>query len=386
MIFCRAKELPGTFYDWIIFSPLLDFGDPVIGYPAGLLLHLISLATLIIHPEGPLHLSLGGKSSQTKGKGLFADQSGGGGLAFKRRQATDDAWRGFATMVAYILLVAACANAYHLFTARRRYHLWMKSTSEKVSSDNASLVDLPHAIEEEAKLSLHDRLMGSISLMGSLMLKGMMWALDQTLHQFRQIPYLGVIIRFLFPPTLARRMRQSPSIPIGNQMHAIDMWTAPDVQLRIFCLYSPLHALFYTLHLKSSRGFSHFVTVFILMAIASAQTTLLAHLYTDLVKDKSIVAGEVLHEYDEKVSSYLFTKKISVLTPILSLCQFVKPRAMTVSRDASCQTDEAQVNANKRMAWTNRRHSSDEEKSDDGGHTRTATRKKARGASRKSAF
>jgi hypothetical protein len=293
--------LPNTLYDWIIFSPLLDFGDPAIGYPAGILLHLLSLMTLAIHPEGPLHLSFAGRGSQTRTKGLFADQNGGG-LASKRRQAQDDAWKWFATMCAFTLLIASIANAYHLFTAKRRYYLWMKPTTEKIASDNASLVDLPHAIEEDHKLSLYGRLTGVASHLGLGLVKVLIWLIDQGLHQLRRTPYLGVVIRFLFPPTLSRRLEQSPSAPTDNQMHAIDMWTAPDVNLRIFCVYSPLYGLFYTYYLKSDL--SYFISTFVLVAISSAQLSFLVVFYTSLVKDKNIVAGEVMHEYDEKVRMF----------------------------------------------------------------------------------
>lgn len=288
--------------DFILFSELLDFGDPDIGYPAGLLLHFISILTLIIHPEGPLHLSFRSKGSLARTKGLFAEQNTGS-LALKRRQSQDHAWRWFATMLAYTLLIAALANAYHLFTARKRYHLWMKPATEKLSSENASLVDLPHAMEEDPPLSIKNRIVNVAKDFGWACVKAIVWLIDQALHQARQLPYLGFIIRFLFPPSISRRL-QSSSSSSGNgptQMHAIDMWTAPDVQLRIFCLYSPLHAIFYTIHLKSNRGFSHFIALFVLMAIASAQVTLLVHYFTSLVKDKNVIAGEVFHEYDEKV-------------------------------------------------------------------------------------
>lgn len=298
----RLVELPSTFLDWFLFSELLDFGDPDIGYPAGLLLHLISLLTLVIHPEGSLHLSFRSKGSQARSKGLFAEQNSGS-LALKRLQSQDHAWRWFATMLAYTLLIAALANAYHLFTARKRYHLWMKPTTEKLSSENASLVDLPRAMDEDPQLTISDLLWNVATNISLALVKAIVWLIDQALDQARQVAYIGFIIRFLFPPSLSRRIQSSPSGNESTQMHAIDMWTAPDVQLRIFCLYSPLHALFYTLHLKSNHGLSQFITLFVLMAIASAQVTILVHYFTNLIKDKNVIAGEVLHEYDEKVRS-----------------------------------------------------------------------------------
>lgn len=301
----RLQELPSTIFDWFLFSPYFDFGDPAIGYPAGILLHIFSLLAIILHPDGTLHLSLGGSKGSSRRKGLFQDQGNSGGLAYKRRQAQDNAWRSFSTLVIYIIFVIACANAYHLLTARRRYYLWMKSTSEDVSSENASLVDLPHAIDEEPKLNIDDYLIKAAKRLmrgiGGLII----WLVDRAFDQLRQIPYIGVIFRFLFPPTISRRLRQERSTSSANKMHAIDMWTAPEVHLRIFCLYSPLHATFYIFHLKA-QTLKHFLMVFSLMALASAQVTILIQFYTALIKDKNIIAGEVLHEYDEKVRLSLF--------------------------------------------------------------------------------
>jgi hypothetical protein len=332
----------------------LDFADPAIGYPAGLLLHAMSLLSLVIHPEGPLHLSF---KAQAKANKLFAEQ-GAGGLAWRRRQSQDDAWRWLATMIAFSVFIAAIANAYHLFTARRRYSLWMKPTTEKLSSENASFVDLPHALDEEPHLSFHDRILNVVSSISWAAVRAGFWLVEQALHRLRQIPYFGAVIRFLFPPTLSRRLRSSPSESESNQMHAIDMWSAPDVQLRVFCLYSPLHAVFYVSNLKSNRGLSHFLFLLSLMAMASAQVTLLAHFYNGMIKDKNVIAGEVMHEYNEKVSPV--REEVGIVTKSFPF-KFVNPRAMPMSRDAWTMTDEAEVSASKRQSWINRRHSSDEE-------------------------
>lgn len=297
----RLLDLPSSVYDSIIFSDWLDFADPAIGYPAGFLLHALSLLALALHPEGPLHLSLGRSSSQAKANKLFLDQ-GAGGLAWRRRQSRYEAWRWLATMMAFSVLIAALANAYQLFTARRRYALWMKPTTEKLSSENASLVDLPHALDEEPHLSISDRLLKVASHVGWSSVAAVVWLLEHVLHRLRQIPYLGAIIRFLFPPTLSRRHQSSPTESGPSQMHAIDMWTAPEVQLRIFCLYSPLHAITYVYSLTGDGGLSRLVKTFAMMAVLSGHFLVLVHYFTTMVKDKNLVAGEVMHEYNEKVS------------------------------------------------------------------------------------
>lgn len=89
-------------------------------------------------------------------------------------------------------------------------------------------------------------------------------------------------------------------------MHALDVWQAPEVQLRIFCVYSPLHALFYLVLLKAGRAgldgsVSSLMLCSLLMGATSAQAYLLATFYKGLVKDKTLLAAEVMNEYDQKV-------------------------------------------------------------------------------------
>lgn len=58
--------------------------------------------------------------------------------------------------------------------------------------------------------------------------------------------------------------------------------------------------------------------------------------------------------------------------------QFVKPRAMPISRDVSTMTDEAELSAAKRQSWANRRHSSDEEGSTSSRRHEHTPKRKAR--------
>ena len=55
----KVQELPSIWYDRIIFSEYLDFGNPAIGYPLGVAIHILSLLLLAMHPEGSLRLTAG---------------------------------------------------------------------------------------------------------------------------------------------------------------------------------------------------------------------------------------------------------------------------------------------------------------------------------------
>lgn len=72
-----------------------------------------------------------------------------------------------------------------------------------------------------------------------------------------------------------------------------------------------------------------------------AQTHLLVRTYTALLKDRALLAAEVMHEYDQKVSTSPGAWKAQ---PRLTLHkQFVLPRAMPAVRDASTMTNQAET-------------------------------------------
>lgn len=88
-------------------------------------------------------------------------------------------------------------------------------------------------------------------------------------------------------------------------------------------VFSPLHALLW--HIAGSSllpisGLPAWVTFFTILALITAQSLLISTLFSQLIKDKGLLAAEVMKEYDQK---------------------FVLPRAMPSVRDASTMTDES---------------------------------------------
>lgn len=341
----RLRELPFIWYDRIVFSEYLDLGNPAIGYPLGLLLHLVSLIVLAMHPSGALHFR-GGSGRSARPSTLFAEQ---GSLALRRRQQQDAAWRWSANLLMLAVIVTVLANAYRLFTSRRRYHLWLKSTDEALQSDNARLVDLPDDVGAAQQKRWHDLAVEAAIGTARKILHASVWLAKRALYRLRLVRYVGVVVRFFFPPSTGRIGQRRSSGPIGPQMHALDVWQAPEVHLRIFALYSPLHLIVYLANVRTAPGSTTaraygLVISFALMAAISAQTALLIYLYAGLVKDKSLIAGEVLNEYNQKVCCPhpLKQRNVDANAVVLRL-QFVMPRAMPVCRDASTMTMQAEM-------------------------------------------
>ena len=247
----------------------------------------------------------------------------------RKKQQQDAAWRLSANLILLFVIIAIASNTYHLFTARRRYHLWLKSTSETLQSENAKLVELPvsevGATYQKPILEIVLETSGQIA---HKITTGLIWIAKKALYRIRVIRYVGSVVLFFFPPSSgSARGRQSSSGNLAQQMHALDVWQAPEVSLRIFTLYSPLHLFIYIANTRTGhqtgtvKAYMLFVSLG-LMAFISAQMALLIYFYSALVKDKELIAGEVMNEYNQK---------------------FVMPRAMPVCKDASTMTSQSEM-------------------------------------------
>jgi hypothetical protein len=265
------------------------------------------MLTLFIHPDGVLHYGAGsGRSARSPS--LFADQSG---LGARRKSQQQSAWRFTANVIVLAVIVAVFSSAYNLLTSRRRYHLWLKPVDEQLSSENASLVGLPSEADVTQRRPWQQVALdaGHRAVFGAL--HAISWLAKRLLYRIRVMRYIGVLVRFFFPASSGRRPNERRRSASGPQMHALDVWQAPEVPLRIFTVYSPLHLLFYLYHLRKATAelghaakISHLLIGMLLMTILSAQTYALVYLYTGLIRDKALIAGEVMNEYNQKVRSF----------------------------------------------------------------------------------
>jgi len=85
----------------------------------------------------------------------------------------------------------------------------------------------------------------------------------------------------------------------------------------LFCVYSPIHVFMWMLW-----NTGNWIMMAAVMVAVSFQARVLTTTYEALLKDRAIIAAEVLHEYDEK---------------------FVSPRIHPVRRDACVMTNEAEI-------------------------------------------
>jgi len=192
------------------------------------------------------------------------------------------------TPVATLLILISVLNATYLFTRIRYYHLF--SRTSLVNSPSAEFID-----RDDLNFNEHTEPPTVLSRL-----------LAQIVHLF------GISWSFLMgtqPP--------SPPAKTSKKVQRLSVWSPGKGELELFIIYSPLHAFLWQ---AVSPG--NWIMIFFLLGLASGQLFLLEQWYSRLVKDREIIASEVLHEYDQK---------------------FVYPHIMRVRRDASTMTNEAET-------------------------------------------
>ncbi|CAO1638335.1 unnamed protein product [Parajaminaea phylloscopi] len=311
----KLFDLPSDIYEHLtttVQSIEESLMDPALGYPLGLALHAASLLSHLISPESDLSISLltgvdadmsGGRESLFAAGGT-ARRRGGARRYIESSKAAARSWT--AALFSTALVVLSLFLAYNLVKARKRYRLWMRDPESKVRSRNARLVSVDLDEDDEydgSRPTLQERIT------------------EMTLRALIRVPGLSLLL-----PRLPRRSQSAGQSRLRDaRMHELSIWEPNVVVLRMMTVYSPLHALSW--HIAGSSlwpvsTFLGWVTFFCLQVALAGQLALLATLFADLVKDRALLAAEVLHEYDEK---------------------FVLPRAMPSVRDACVMTSQAEM-------------------------------------------
>lgn len=281
--------------------------EPALGYPIALALHALSLLSHLISPESDLSLSLltgldghsTGGSSSKESTSLFSSSgnaSRGPRRSLRRTMQINRAaaWSWTASVLSMTLVVLSLYNAWRCLAARRRYRLWMKSADSKVASQNARLVPihLDGGSDDDEDGNGSDQPTISERLIVFL------------LTQLQRIPILGALVPDA--PYLGHN-KHRPSLGIDAQIHELHVWQPPAVTLRVLTVYSPPAALLWHivggpfLPIQGIVAWLSFLVV--VQGGLASMLVLLARLYEGLVKDKEVLAAEVMREYDEKVST-----------------------------------------------------------------------------------
>ncbi|KAF8709476.1 AAA domain, partial [Rhizoctonia solani] len=210
-------------------------------------------------------------------------------------QEDPEPWFSWTTPLTILLLLGSLLNTLYLFTTIRTYHLHLRE----------NMVDSPRA------KMVHMDMTSAARDMDTQPTSSLVW---------RVIRGFGTHIASAWRLILGSRKATGKS---AANVQQLDVWNPGELELSVFTIYSPAHALLWMIF----SSHTWFVAL-ILMAFISGQIFVLTRSYEGLLKDRRILQGEVMHEYNEK---------------------FVYPRVMPVRKDACVMTHEAEM-----VSWRDR--------------------------------
>ncbi|KAG6897583.1 hypothetical protein C0992_000171 [Termitomyces sp. T32_za158] len=206
-------------------------------------------------------------------------------------------WVRTTTPVTVLLLAGAFLNAVYLFTRIRMYRLHQRP--DLVSSPNARFVSAQLDFEPLEVPSLGSRL-------GS----GMWYCFSYSW-------------RWLLGMQLPTRTGQ-----IGGKtarVQQLEVWAPGQFEMVLFTIYSPAHVI-----LWMATGTTNWIAMAVIMGLVWAQLNAMVYWYTGLLKDKEIIAAEVMNEYNQG---------------------FVYPRIMPIRKDVAVMTHESEIVNSTFAAW-----------------------------------
>lgn len=184
-----------------------------------------------------------------------------------------------------VLLAASTLNAMHLFTQSKMYRLHRRTKADFVSSPHTTFVTSPARMrspdEPSPTVSFKTRILRVIKIILLFL-----WNCFISFWKF----LLGISTA---TPSSSSPARGAP----GDQIQQLEVWTPGELERVLFSTYSPVHALIWM-----STGPTNWILMTAVMGAVGVQTSLLVQAYEALVKDRAILAAEVMHEYNEGVS------------------------------------------------------------------------------------
>jgi len=102
-----------------------------------------------------------------------------------------------------------------------------------------------------------------------------------------------------------------------SKVQQLEVWIPDDLEKMLFCIYSPVHPL-----LWMATTSANWMLMLVIMVGTGVQMRVLTKWFEALVKDKEIIAAEVMHEYNTG---------------------FVYPRINPVRKDVAVMTHQAET-------------------------------------------
>ncbi|KAG6909705.1 hypothetical protein DXG01_015907 [Tephrocybe rancida] len=198
-------------------------------------------------------------------------------------------WFDWTTPVSMLLILAAMLNVVYLFTRIKLYRLHRQM--DPVSSPNSRFVSAQLDFEPLELPSLVSRIRSGLWYGFSYSWR---WLLGMKL------------------PTRAGQVGGKTS-----RVQQLEVWAPGQFEMMLFTVYSPAHTF-----LWMATGSTNWIAMLFVMGLVSGQLHAMKYWYSALLKDKDIIAAEVMNEYNQG---------------------FVYPRVMPIRKDVAVMTHESEI-------------------------------------------
>ncbi|KAF7322984.1 hypothetical protein HMN09_00078100 [Mycena chlorophos] len=205
------------------------------------------------------------------------------------REGEGHSWFDWTVPVTLCLVAASLLNTMYLFTRVKLYRLHMRA--DPVSSPNSKFVAAQLDFQPLAPPPLSARIFKAL--------------------------WFGFSTSWRFLLGMQLPVRNPPPPPKVARVQQLEVWTPGEFESMLFNVYSPAHSL-----LWCATGPSNWISTVLLLVVVGVQSSVMAQFFKALVKDKEIIATEVLNEYNTG---------------------FVYPRLNPVRADVAVQTHQSEV-------------------------------------------
>ncbi|KAF9482766.1 hypothetical protein BDN70DRAFT_800922 [Pholiota conissans] len=199
------------------------------------------------------------------------------------------AWFDWTTPITLVLIFSSVLNTYYMCTQTKNYKFHRRS--EPIASPHAKFVTTTLDLDPLELPTTAQRIRSNL------------WYA------------LSYSWRFLFgmrPPK-----RPLPPKEKTSRTLEMDIWDPKEMELELFSIYSPAHALLWL-----AMGSSNWLISVLIMGLVGIQLNTLTHSYTQLLKDKQVLSAETMKEYNDI---------------------FVNPRLNPIRHDVAVMTHQSEV-------------------------------------------
>ncbi|KAH9945919.1 uncharacterized protein BXZ73DRAFT_72812 [Epithele typhae] len=223
------------------------------------------------------------------------------------REGEGEPWFDWTTPVTFLVISASVVNVLYLFTRTKIYYLTL--APDPVSSPHASFIKRPRTSHRNSSSS---------SMSDDLPRRSTLSSLYSLLATILSALWRGLVVSVRFLLNLSPPKARPPQPwEEDERVQQLEVWTPGELEMALLGIYSPVHAL-----LWMATTSANWMMMLFIMFLVGIQVRAMAHSYEALMKDRAIIAAEVLHEYDEK---------------------FVNPRVNPVRKDAAVMTHESEI-------------------------------------------